>query len=74
MPRAELPISSRRSRAETRGADQTRLGPGEIRTQVSEDPDTLPVYLSLLDRAAEMPPAEGHGCRPARREPAVPGH
>ena len=28
----------------------------EIRTQLSEDPDTLPVCLSLLDRAAEMPP------------------
>jgi hypothetical protein len=28
----------------------------EIRTQLSEDPDTLPVCLSLLDRAAETPP------------------
>jgi hypothetical protein len=26
----------------------------EIRTQLSEDPDTLPVCLSLLDRAAEV--------------------
>jgi hypothetical protein len=26
----------------------------EILTQLSEDPDTLPVCLSLLDRAAEM--------------------
>jgi hypothetical protein len=27
----------------------------EVRTQLSEDPDTLPVCLSLLDRAARWP-------------------
>jgi len=37
----------------------------EIRTQLSEDPDTLPVCLSLLDRAAEMPPPRAlHRDRP----------
>jgi hypothetical protein len=39
----------------------------EIRTQLSEDPDTLPVCLSLLDRAAEVaahPPRALHVDRP----------
>jgi hypothetical protein len=39
----------------------------EVRTQLSEDPDTLPVCLSLLDRAAEMadrPPKALHVDRP----------
>jgi len=26
----------------------------EVRTQLSEDPDTIPTCLSLLDRAAEV--------------------
>ena len=39
----------------------------EIRTQLSEDPDTLPTCLSLLDRAAEVadhPPRTVHVDRP----------
>lgn len=39
----------------------------EIRTQLSEDPDTLPTCLSLLDRAAETadrPPKALHVDRP----------
>jgi len=39
----------------------------EIRTQLSEDPDILPVCLSLLDQAAERaehPPRAMHGDRP----------
>ena len=39
----------------------------EIRTQLSQDPDTLPVCLSLLDRAAERaehPPRVLHRDRP----------
>jgi hypothetical protein len=36
----------------------------EIRTQLSEDPDTLPVCLSLLDRAVDMPPPRALYDRP----------
>jgi transposase-like protein len=42
----------------------------KVRRQLSEDPDTLPVCLSLLDRAAEMaarPPTALHVDRPDAR-------